>query len=267
MALKRLRTAEMVALTATWVDPAHPDRLAMARVPALAALLPEVDSVHRDLYTTHHIGPSAIRIKQIQAEQRILDVEHDDVLRGIHSHLRSAIYFSRSPDERRDFERLLALLLPDGLLSVNRSYREEAGQAELASSRLTESDRALLQRLMLHDGRTLLDAVNQWLSLGAQLGRLDRERAGEPTDDGPTPADAMAARNRWIRTIQAVQVIAELVAGHDPAIREILDRVEAAGRTADRRAAGRASEDELAESGDALHEPGDALPDSLVETP
>jgi hypothetical protein len=267
MALKRLRTSEMVALTATWVDPAHPDRQAMARVAALAALLPEVDGAHQGLHRTHAIGPSAVRRKQIQAEQKVLDLEHDNVLRGISSHLWSAIYFTRDPEARNELERLLALLLPDGLLSVNKSYREQAGQAELAASRLTEADRALLQSLLLHDGRTLLDAVNQWLSLSAQLGALDRERVGIPPDDGPTPADAMAARNRWIRTVQAVQLIARLVAEQDPAIREILDRMEEAGRTADRRSAGRTSEDALPGPGDAPPGPGDARPDPLVDTP
>ena len=267
MALKRLRTEEMVAITATWVDPAHSDHQAMARVTALAALLPEVDGAHRGLYTTHHIGPSAARIKQIQREQKAIDVEHDDVLRGIHFYLLATIYFSRAPEEQRQFERLLALLLPDGLLSVNKSYREEAGQAVLAASRLSESDQTLLQRLVLHDGRNLLDAVNLWLSLGEQLGNLDRERAGEPTDSGPTLADALTARNRWIRTIQAVQCIAALVADQDPAIRELLARVEAAGRTADRRAGGRTPEEELTEPGDELAEPGDELPEPTVEAP
>lgn len=267
MALKRLRTEEMVAITTTWVDPAHADRQAMTRVPALAALLPAVEGAHRGLYATHHIGPSAARIKQIQAEQKVVDTLHDDVLRGIDAYLRAAIYFSGDPEERRQLEQLLALLMPEGLLSVNKSYREEAGQATLAESRLSESDHALLQRLVLHDGRTLRDAVNQWLSLAAQLGTLDRERAGEPTDGGPTLADALTARNRWIRTVQAVQCIAALVAEQDPAIREMLDRVEAAGRMADRRAGGRPADNEPVEPGNELAEPGDELLESLVESP
>ena len=236
MALKRLRTAEMVTITATWVDPAHPDRQAMAQVPALATLLPQVDAVHAGLRATHDAGPSEVRRKQIKGQQKRLDVVHDDVLRGIWSYLWALIYFARTDEERQGFLRLVELLLPEGLSAVTKSYREEAGQADLAGSRLTDADRALLQTLVLPDGRTLLDLVEQWLSLGAALGALDRERNGELDDGRPTQADAAAARNHWIRTVQAVQDVAALTAADDPAIQEIMARVHAAGLDADRRA-------------------------------
>lgn len=253
MALKRMRTGEMVAITNTWVREAHPDRQAMAAVPALAPLLPEVDAVHEGLCATHYAGPSTVRRRQIQDQQKVLDVAHDDVLRGIWSYLWALIYFARTEAERQRLMRLVELLLPEGLTAVNKSYREEAGQAELAASRLTDEDRALLQSLGLPDGRNLLDLVNQWLSLGEALGALDRERSSDPTDERPTHAEAQNARNQWIRTVQTVQDVAALVARDNPLIQEMMARVEAAGLDADRRAGNGDEPDELDEPAD---EPG-----------
>jgi hypothetical protein len=250
----------MVTITATWVDPTHPDRQAMAQVPALATLLPQVDAVHEGLRATHDAGPGAVRLKQIQGQQKRLDVVHDDVLRGIWAYLWALIYFARTDEEREGYLRLVALLLPDGLSAVSKSYREEAGQAELAGSRLTDADRAELQGLVLPDGRTLLDLVNQWLSLGAALGALDRERNSELDDDRPTQADAVNARNQWIRTVQTVQDVAALTAADDPAIQEIMARVYAAGLDADRRAGADDEPDEPEEPGDAPDAPAGAQP-------
>jgi len=267
MALKRMRTEEMVAITSTWVDEAHPDRQAMAQEPALASLLPQADAAHAGLRRTHDAGPSTVRLKQIQDQQKVLDVEHDDVLRGIWSYLWALIYFARTDEERQIFMRLVELLLPEGLTAVNKSYREEAGQSELAGSRLTDGDRALLQGLVLPDGRNLLDVVNHWLSLGAGLGALDRERSGDITDDRPTHADAVLARNQWIRTVQAMQDVAALVAGDNPVIEEIMARVHSAGLHADRRAGNGDQLNEPDEPGDEPSVPGDVRPAPAPSTP
>jgi hypothetical protein len=239
MALNRLRLEEMVAVTSTWVEPAHPDRRALAAVPALAALLPEIDAAWQGLHATYGAGPGTERRKQIQDRQRALDLEHDDVLRGIWFYLQSQVFIAREPAERQELARLRDRLLPEGLTAVNKSYREEAGQAELATSRLTERDRELLQSMVMRDGRTLLDLVNRWRELAGRIGALDRERAGDVRDERPTPADALAARHRWIRIVTAMRDVAALVAADDPAIQEILAHVAAAEEAADRRAAGR----------------------------
>lgn len=260
MALRRMSTAEMVAVTSTMVDDAHPDRQAMAQTPALAALLPQVDDAHRGLHATHQAGPGAVRLKQIQEQQKEIDVEHDDELRGIWAYLWALVYFARTAEEREPFLRLLRLLLPDGLAAVKKSYREEAGQAALAATRLTDADRALLQSLQIPGGRTMLDAVNLWLSLGAQLGVLDRERAGEASGEGPTPADALIARNVWIRTIQTVRDVAGLVAAENPVIQGLIARIDAAGRAADRRAGIGGQPDEPSVPGDEQPAPPVAAP-------
>jgi hypothetical protein len=236
MALKRLRTEEMVTITSTLVDPAHPDYQAMVAVPALAPLVPEITGSHHGLYATYFTGPSAVRLKEIQGQQKELDVDHDELARGLWAYLWAMVYFARTDEDRQVIHRLLALLLPDGLAIVNKSYREEAGQATVIQSQLGEAERATLAGMVLPDGRTMLDVVNRWLSLGVQLGTLDRERAGDVAGGTTTPAEALVARNRWIRTMQTVRDVANLVAANNAAIREIMARVDAAERAADRRA-------------------------------
>jgi hypothetical protein len=264
MALKRLRTEEMVTITSTLVDPEHPDHQAMVAVPALAPLVPEIAGSHHGLYATYFTGPNAVRLKEIQSQQKELDVDHDDFVRGLWAYCWAMIYLARTDAERQVFHRLLALLLPDGLAVVRKSYREEAGQAALVQSQLGDGDRATLASMVLPDGRTLLDVVNQWLSLGTQLGALDRERAGDVADGTPTPAEALAARNRWIRTMQAVRDVAALVAVDNPAISEIMVRLDEAERVADRRVgSGEGDEAEVPGIGGELPTPGGA-PDAPV---
>jgi hypothetical protein len=236
MALKRLRTEEMVTITSTLVDPVHPDYQAMVAVPALAPLVPEITGSHHGLYATYFTGPSAVRLKEIQGQQKELDVDHDEVARGLWAYLWAMVHFARTDEQRQVMHRLLALLLPDGLAIINKSYREEAGQAAVIQSQLGEVERAALTGMVLPDGRTMLEVVSDWLSLGVQLGALDRERAGDVAGGKATPAEALAARNRWIRTMQTVRYVAALVAADNAAIREIMARLDAAERAADRRA-------------------------------
>jgi hypothetical protein len=255
MALKRLRTEEMVAITSTWVDSAHADRQALDAVPALATLMPELDAAWQGLHVTYGAGPGTARRQQLQGRQRELDVEHDDVLRGIWFYLQSQVFITGEPG-RTGLARLRDTLLPEGLLAVNKSYREEAGQAELVGSRLSDPDRALLASMAMHDGRTLLDLVHRWLALGAELGALDRERVGDVRDDVPRPVEARAARYRWIRTMSAIRDVAALVAAQDATIQTILARIDAAERVAERRAGSRDA------AGDVPADPDDTEDDS-----
>jgi hypothetical protein len=257
MALKRLRTEEMVTITSTLVDPGHPDHQAMVAVPALAPLVPEIIGSHNGLYATYFTGPGAVRLKEIQDLQKALDVDHDEFTRGLWAYFWAMIYLAPTEADEQVYRRLLASLLPDGLALVNKSYREEAGQAALVQSQLGDDERTALQSMVLRDGRTLLDVVNAWLGVGVQLGALDRERAGDVGDGAPTAADAIAARNRWIRTMQTVREVAALVAAGNPAISEIMARLDGAERAADRRVGrGDDGEDEVPEPGDGPSVPG-----------
>jgi acetate kinase len=64
-----LSTATMVALTATWVDKKHPDRIALAALPESAALLKRVDHAHRALLKIQRLGADATPTKRRDISQ------------------------------------------------------------------------------------------------------------------------------------------------------------------------------------------------------
>jgi DNA-binding TFAR19-related protein (PDSD5 family) len=236
MALKRLYTGEMVSLSGPLTKGDHPDRQVLAGIPATAALLPELDSAHGSLLSTQVKPEAQTRLAAIILAEKSLDVRHDDLIRGVSGLLTSLAYLTPDAELAARVLHVLSVLLPDGLDAVTKSYREEAGQAALLESRLTPADVALLKRIKLLEG-TAHDAVKEWMSVGAQLGALEDERAGLPETSGPAPADVVTARNRWIRTINAMRSVLDLVSADHPGVVKLLSRITEAERKADRRIA------------------------------
>ena len=236
MALKRLYTGEMVSLSGPLTRADHPDRRVLAGIPATAALLPELDSAHGSLLSTQVKPEAQTRLAAIIMAQRSLDVRHDDLIRGVSGLLTSLAYLTPDAQLAARLLHVLSVLLPHGLDAVTRSYREEAGQAALLESRLTPADVTLLKRIKLLD-ETAFDAVKEWISVGAQLGALEDERAGLPETSGPAAADVVTARNRWIRTVNAMRSVLDLVSADHPGVVKILSRITEAERKADRRIA------------------------------
>ncbi len=236
MALKRLYTGEMVSLSASLTSAAHADRQTLAAIPAVAALLPELDGAHSTLLATQIKPAGETRLAAIGKAQKVLDVRHDNVIRGVHGLLISLAYLTKNAELASRILLLLSVILPDGIDAVSRTYREEAGQAALLLSRLSPEDRTLLQDIKLLEG-TAWDAVIEWMNIGAQLGALEDERSGIPQTSGPAPADVVSARNKWIRTVRAIRSVLELVNAGQPDVVKILDRFTAAERKADNRGA------------------------------
>ncbi|WP_428267123.1 hypothetical protein [Haliangium sp.] len=238
MALRRLKTAEMVSLISSWVDDDHPDRQALRGVALMAALLPTIDAAYEVLIATHGARPSPGRLARIQERQAAVDAVHDDLVRVIYHSLRAAIYDRRARDAHQPLEALQAMLLPEGLRMVQKSYREEAGHVAVVAEQLGDSERALLASLPVSERRSLLDVVEQWIEEGMRLGALDRERSG---GDEPrvTPGAIMAARNQWIRAMHIVRTNASLIAAEHPEIAGLIAHIDRAEAEAERRAAGR----------------------------
>ena len=234
MALKRLATGEMVSLSGPLTQEKHSDRLLLAAIPATAALLPTLDSAHSRLLTAQPRAAMPERAAAIIVEQRTLDIRHDTVIRGVFIFLQALGYLTASAEESKQLVDLQQVLLPEGLLATQKSYREEAGQAALLESRLTPAHVALLKKLKTPNG-TLWTSIQEWIQLGAALGKLEDERGGSPDAVGPTAAEGLAARNRWIRTVNAIISVLALVEADEPGVTAILSRIAEAERRADRR--------------------------------
>ena len=236
MALKRLYTGEMVSLSGPLTTAAHADRQILADIPATAALLPELDGAHRSLLVTQVKPEAQTRLAVIIKAQKRLDVRHDDLIRGVSGLLTALAYLTQDADLAARLRLVLSVLLPDGLDAVTRTYREEAGQAALLESRLSPADVTLLKKIKILEG-TAWNSIKEWIDVGAQLGALEDERAGLPETSGPAPADVVTARNRWIRTINAMRSVLDLVSADHPGVVKILSRLSEAERKADRRIA------------------------------
>jgi hypothetical protein len=245
MALKRLFTGEMVSLSSPWIKPDHPDRKLLASIPATAGLLPQIDEAHRSLLASQPtLTPE--RVTVIQEEQKYLDIRHDNVLRGCYLLPEALAYLTKDRALAAKLTNLQKVLLPEGLLATQKSYREEAGQASLLKSRLSDEDVALLKQIKTADG-TLWDAVKEWEQLARKLEQLEDERDGSPQTNAIAPSDAVRARNKWIRTVNAMRSVLELVGADQPGIAAMLNRITEAERRAERRGAG--SADKPAEDG------------------
>jgi hypothetical protein len=140
-------------------------------------------------------------------------------------------YLVKSQPLAQQLRDLQQVLTPDGLALVQKSYREEAGQAALLESRLTGDHVSLMKTIQTPEG-TLEDAVLEFISTGKQLGALEDSRAAVQKT-GPTPADAVKARNRWIRTINAMLSLIELLDEPSEAVRAIVQRIQIAAAKAE----------------------------------
>jgi hypothetical protein len=100
---------------------------------------------------------------------------------------------------------------PNGLELVRWSYTDEASDAKLVDKRLDADDKQLLKEIPIPEG-TLHDVHLSRVKAGKELGEIEKQRAAlaTQTPDAPTPADAVRARNVWIRTVNALVSLLEL---------------------------------------------------------
>lgn len=264
MALNRLTTAEMVNLIKAWTQAGHPVRNALERSLGLAPLVPRVIEAYDALITAQRMGLTQT-LTELSAAQTALDARHDSFARCINSVLDAYIHMALARGDvalARELGSLRDFLFPDGLRVITYSYREEAGQADLLASRMTQEHRNLLARIPMPGG-TLLDIVNEWLRAGSALGELEDRRSDTQV---PSRRKSMFdARAKWIRAIKAVRLMVEINRVEDPVIEEALNRIAVVEAAADRDAR-EVPEDELdPDSPDTGDEAADPIDDGAAE--
>lgn len=234
MALTLLTAEEMVMISAAWVMADEEGRKAIARIPLIAVLLPNLEKAHNAILTLRSKEPP--NIGAISAKESEVDAEHDALVRAIYGVL--TVLAPVSPDH----DELIALrdkLFPEGLTHTQLSYRGEVGHAAVIAAQLDDAMKARLAAIPVHKG-TLLDLVLSWLDSAKQLGQLEEER-GRMTGISPSlPAEMRSARSAWIRMTKALMAnarIAELDAATDQLLFAALRRAE---RAAESRAPARA---------------------------
>ena len=218
--LKILSNQAMVGATQGWVTSSDA-RDALAAIPEVSGYLDKMQAAHQGLLDCQVTGTSKSTTDSLKAlgeEALSLDGRHDFLARGIDAVLtgNALIANGQTADSAvtaEAVEEVRAKLFPSGMVLINRTYLEEAGEVEMAKSRLTDADQALLTQLPIAGG-TLLDAVNSWIAAGEALGTVERKRARITEDENAAEivsrSDVVAARNRWIRVVRAILAGLEL---------------------------------------------------------
>jgi len=236
MRLNQLTAAEMLAISQPWLDPAHAAHKALVKVSEISPLLNRLTGAHQLLLAQRPQDGS--RAAALQRELAVLDAEHDELARGIHSLCEGLAILSEGEDERSNWERLRMLLLPVGLGIVNQSYTAEAGNAILLEQRLEDlspADKKLLKGQLIGH-RSLYDLVLRWIAVGLAIGNKEQER--QSLAPGPTQAEAHSARTQWQRVVSALVALLELASPSPEVEQYILGPLRAASDRAARRKTG-----------------------------
>lgn len=213
MSRKWLATEEMLHISSTWLESQSPANVALGNVPELAAKIPLIEKAHAALATAARPNTNP-RIAEISAEQSKLDLRHDCVIRGVY-HLCTATAELLGSEAGADLITLRDKLLPDGLSSMQKTYRAEAGQALQLAESITPEIKAKAKAIHVGPGpqkQTLLAYLNEWITIGKRLGALEDEKAQLIADQShaATGNVLVQARNRWIRVVNALVADAEL---------------------------------------------------------
>lgn len=236
MALKRLTTGEMVQLSLAWVTESHPARQAILATPEVAGILPRIDAAHTALHDSQP-GQENPRLAKLQEEETGVDLRHDEVVRGSYWLLTALAWLAGAGDTADGLLRLRDHLFPEGLEATQKTYREESGAVELLKTRIA-ADAAMKKQLkdvpVLKT--TLWHHMEELFRLGAKLGTLEDERAELVATPGPgDAARVMAARNQWIRAVNALVANAELAELPGDTAKLLFGPLRLAEKTADRR--------------------------------
>ena len=235
MAAKRLTTDEMVQISGPWITKGSAARTAIAAVPEMAGLLPRVDEAHQAL---HDAQPSAgdPRLAALQDEAASVDAQHDTLIRGVSMTL-TALALLSDAAKASALLKLQEVLLPDGLGSIQKTFRAEAGAAELLKTRLA-ADPSLKKQLkdIPVFKHTLGHFVEEWLGHAKRLGELEDERAAIVSGGPGDGAKLLAARNQWVRAVNALVANAAMAELDEPTDQLIFGAFRLAEKTADRRA-------------------------------
>ncbi len=242
MALKRMLSDEMIHVSSAWIDPKSGARKAILANPILAPILPCIQKAHDTLAVATQPSVADPRLSEIIEEESRDDSRHDEIIRGTDSFLSGACMLLGPDKAATDLSTLRDFLMPDGLESLRKTYRAEAGQASQLADRLSPEVRAQLASISVgrkSDKKTLAQFVDEWIRLGAALGKLEAEKAQllapRSQSDPGQGSQVVKARNQWIRTANALIASASIANIDEEADSLIFGTLRATEKVADRR--------------------------------
>ncbi len=237
MSIRNLDIESMIEISGGWITP-EAERPLIEGVPLLAPFLEELEKAHHALVRMQHAGTEvAAQRKALTGEATALDELHDRKLRGIYGVLTAFADLADDTDTAAGYLDIADRLFPAGLKGAQRSYLDEAAEAALVSEHLTEEIRHSLSNLPVPGG-SLMAELEAWLDAGKALGDVEQKRRelgeGQPGAE-ISMKDVAAARSRWIRVVNTVLQVLELVPSLEASARSrLLAPLESATAKAER---------------------------------
>lgn len=235
--LKEISAARMLSISEAWLDPAR-DRPKLQALSSGKGLLDLIQSAHDGIIATHKKDdPVSREVSSISEKQARLDKRHDRKIRAVYYILNGLAEASDDPNEVMDLIAARDELLPKGLSATKESYLEEAGYVEIAAKRVSASSKALLKKITLTRGVTLWNLVEQWFAAAREIGTLEHQKDRLESNQGGSAAEALRARNTWIRVVRHLESTLELEGVAEKTAGAILNQVRLAEQEADKRSA------------------------------
>jgi hypothetical protein len=234
--LKEISAARMVSITEAWLDPAR-DRPKFQTLAFGKGLLEIIQSAHDGILATHKKDdPVSREVGTISDKQTRLDKRHDRKIRAVYFILTGLAEASDDPNEVAALMLARDELLPNGISATQSTYQDEAANVETAAKRVSPASRGLLKKIAVTRGNNVWTIVEEWFAAGRELGTLENHKGRlEATPGGPA-AEALRARNGWIRVVRHVESTLELEGVSEEIRSAILQQVRVAEQDAERSA-------------------------------
>lgn len=201
MSWKSLSTPQMLERSTFWLGSG---RAKFDAIPETRGALQLMERAHEALGSSSEQLDGAGELHRLTLELGQLDLLHDRRVRGIY-HLLTGLGEALDDEQLASSLHLLRNeLLPAGINTTLMSYGEQAVEAARAEARLDEERRALLERVVLPGGASLLEQVESWLEVGRVLGEMWAKREEVRKQTGGSPSDHLRARNRWIGALRVL---------------------------------------------------------------
>jgi hypothetical protein len=207
MAMRYIRPETMIMISNQWLTEL---RSLLEALPLTAPLVPLIERIHAELLAKQSLRSALdAQLAVLQDRMTLLDLLHDRKMRGTYLILSGLAEAANDPAQAAVILTLRDHLFPEGLLAINRSYVEQAGDAHRLPARLDPAQQEMLSTLATPDG-TLAQYVAQWRTAALELAQLDDERATlleqrTRGEGATTPEQAREATLQWMRVAQTVE--------------------------------------------------------------
>jgi hypothetical protein len=220
MSYIHLSTEEMVEVSRKWVTPKgtildgqevptlRPD---LEAIPLALAMIPLLEEAHNGLLSLHKAAPEVpTALPEIKEDAHVTDIRYDDLFRGLYWLLTSLASLIADDETSEDLLLLREYLFPEGLATINLTYRREAGFAAMLEGRLDDGRAKMLDLVKLQFGSFSSDAltlIRELISKGKRLGLLEDAKdkiLGEKIVP-VTETNRRDQRNLWIKRAKGLE--------------------------------------------------------------